>query len=132
MHNRFFVSLLLYFSCIAPSNADTADDLMKSSDAQIMSVTKNMADSVARSLPAQLDAETKMMSVAFVRDTKTFIYKYDATASLEPSLMVPYLSKNNCDNRILKALMYRGITFKHVYSTPSGEQSASITYKNCK
>jgi hypothetical protein len=114
------------------SRADTADNILRYSDEQIDLLAKMTAESVSRSAPMQVDSETRLLGVVYLRDAKAFIYKYDATVSVAAADLNAYAVRFTCANRILKALMVRGVTIDHVYYTPAGEQKASVTSKSCK
>lgn len=137
MPNQKNLPITLIFSCILQiacslAYADTADNVLRYSDSQIMSTAKTMADGVSRASPSQIDAATTLLGAIFSPDTKTIIYKYETSVSIDSSKMHSYLVKLTCSDRIIRALMYRGVKFKHVYLTPTGQEAGLVTYEDCK
>jgi len=128
---HFFIPFLLWQAALNPALADTADGILKLTDSQIMSTAKQMADAVSRNAPSTIDRSTTLLGAIFVSDTKTFIYKYESTTALDGAKMPSYIAHHTCSSRIRKSFMLRGITFKHVYITPTGEQATSVRYKDC-
>ena len=139
MNKSIKISLLLYVTIfwalqLACSLAygDTADNIMQYSDAQINNTGKKMAEAISRASPAQVDAGTKLLGAIYAPDTKTIIYKYETTFSIETSKIPSYLSRQTCADPIRKALMYRGVKFKHIYFTPIGQETGVVKYQDCK
>jgi len=121
------VGLFFSLSCYA----DLASDILRASDEQILVAGKKMAESLARSAPSQVDQTTVLMGGVFSTDTKTIIYKYDSTISLDPRKMRSYIGRQMCGDPVKKAFMKRGIRYRHDYMTPAGLQSVTIASKDC-
>jgi hypothetical protein len=111
--------------------ADTADNILRYSESQLLRAGQTMAEGVARSSPSQIDSTTVLLGAIFARDTKTFIYKYESSIRLDPSRMAQAIPRYTCADRIRRALMSKGITFKHVYITPAGQLERSVTIRDC-
>lgn len=113
------------------SEADTANKILRASDAQITSTAKQVAESVARSIPARIDSTTVLVGFVFVLDTKTFIYKYNSEIFLDDVKMHSYITHLMCTDKIKLAFMSRGITYKHIYITPAGQQAIAVRNSDC-
>lgn len=133
VRSKYIITILaLVSTCyITSSHADTADAIMKVSDAEILKTAKMMAEGVSRNSPTQIDSVTIALGAVFVQDTRTFIYKYSSSVSLDSYLMKKMIPADTCGNRIRKNLMKRGITFEHIYKTPFGEQSQAVRINDC-
>ena len=129
---NFLIQLLIWQVAFGPAFADTADNVLKYTDAQVISAAKQMANAISRSAPATIDSSTTLLGAIFVSDTKTFIYKYESTSALDIKKMPGYVARHTCADRIRKSFMLRGIIFKHVYITPIGQQAASVRHQDCR
>lgn len=90
-----------------------------------------MAQAISRSAPSQIDSVTVLLGAIFVKDTKTFIYKYESKEQLDKNKMQKIISKYTCSNRIQRAFMERGLTIQHNYITPVDQQEISVRIKDC-
>jgi hypothetical protein len=104
---------------------------MNYSEEKLLSVGAEMGDAVSANSPRRIDGTTVLLGAIFVRQTKTFIYKYDASQTLDLVMGKAFVIRQSCSDPMRKAYMYRGFVFRHSYSTPSGQQNLDVRYSDC-
>ena len=129
---RRIVVSACFFLCCTSSFADTIDNILKASDSQLIEAAKTMAENLARTAPTPIDSTTFLLGAILSQQTKTFIYKYESSIRLDPSRMAEMIPRHTCADRIRRAFMTRGFTFKHVYITPAGQQEQAVKIHNCR
>lgn len=122
----FLMSILTFSSAYADANS-----VMNYSESKLMSVCVDMAQAVSLNAPVRVDKITIMVGAVCVRQTKTFIYKYETSEKLDAAVGKPYVIRHTCADPIRKAFMYRGIVFRHIYVMPSGQQMFDVRYSDC-
>ena len=90
-----------------------------------------MAEALAQSAPAQIDRTTILNGGIFFQNTKTIIYKYESSISLDQEKMYSHIRKQMCLDPIKLAFMKRGIRYRHDYTTPTALQTVTIAIKDC-
>lgn len=129
---RRYLATIALLANIPVSIADNADAIMRMPESQLMSAAKDMATFVSKGAPAQIDSGTTLLGAFFIPDTKTFMYKYQTTMSFgDEAGMQSYLVRNSCGEKTRKAFLARGIRYKHVYLTPTGEKAFYVRYSDC-
>ena len=119
------------------TNAQTRDfsrqvaTIQKAPEAKLLDELSKMAQGFSKNTPAQIDRITVALGAIFVRDTKTFIYKYESSESIDPVKGKAYLARGNCGDPVLKAFMQRGVTFRHQYIGAAGQFVIDVTYHDC-
>ena len=124
------VTLLTCNPVFADVNS-VANNVMNYSDNKVLSAGMDMAEAVSANAPVRVDKITVMLGAVFVRQTKTFIYKYETSQALDPTVGKKYVFRHTCADPIRKAFMYRGVVFRHAYITPSGQQMFDVRYSDC-
>lgn len=85
--------------------ADLADRIMNYSESKLLSMGTEMAEAVAANAPVRVDSATVMVGAIFVRQTKTFIYKYDIGQTLDLGSVKSYAVRSACGDPVRKAFM---------------------------
>jgi hypothetical protein len=120
------------FSSPRSEQNNTSNKVMSYSDSELDKAGKIMSDGVSKSTPAQVDKTTVLLGTIYVKDTKTFIYKYESSITLDRQKMSEIVPSHTCSDPIRKSLMHKGMTFKHIYLTPSGEVDYTVNYLDCQ
>lgn len=108
-----------------------ANSVMNYSESKLLSVGADMAEAVSANSPRRIDNVTVLLGAIFVRQTKTFIYKYDVSQPIDLALGRGFTVRQACGDPMRKAYMYRGFVFRHSYITPSGQQNLDVRYGDC-
>lgn len=127
---RFFGIVVATHLTCGVAFAD-ANRVMNYSESKLLSVGADMAEAVSANAPRRIDNITVLLGAIFVRQTKTFIYKYDASQPLDLALGRAFIIRQSCGDPMRKAYMYRGFVFRHLYTTPSGQQNLDVRYGDC-
>jgi hypothetical protein len=117
------------FAC-GDASAD-ANSVMNYSDTRLLSAGAEMAEALSANAPVRVDKSTVLLSAIFVRQTKTFIYRYESSQPIDLGLGRSYAIRVACGDPIRKAFMYRGLVFRHSYLTPTGQQNLDVRYSDC-
>ena len=108
-----------------------AKSVMNYSEEKLLSVGAAMGEAVSSNSPRRVDSTTILLGAIFVRQTKTFIYKYDSSQTLDLAMGKTLVNRQFCGDPMRKAFMYRGFVFRHSYTTPSGQQNLDVRYSDC-
>jgi len=99
---------------------------------QVMALGKTMAEGIADASPAQVDSTTYLLAAVFSPQTNTLIYQYESTVPInDTASLSSKVARYHCADPIRKAFMDRGIRFKHVYITPSGQREVYTSARDC-
>lgn len=125
----FWIVVTTHLTC-GVAFAD-ANSVMNYSESKLLSVGADMAEAVSANAPRRIDNITVLLGAIFVRQTKTFIYKYDANQPIDLTTGRGFVVRQACGDPIRKAFMRRGFVFRHSYVTPSGQQNMDVRYGDC-
>ena len=126
--------LYLFAALLMTSNtayADAISNVQNYTDQQFASTAKLMAEAVSRSAPAQIDNVTTLLGAVYLPDYKIFQYRYESTTPLNHQKGQKYLEKHTCSDPLRRAYMSRGMIFKHVYYTPTGQVTFTVSRSSC-
>lgn len=109
--------------------SELTDKISRASEHELISITKIIAQNLARDTPTQIDGVTVLTAVTFVSSTKTLIYYYQTTSVPIPESLHPQIINGVCTNEILNALLNKSINFQYYYTSLNSKHLLTLDVK---
>ena len=128
---RRHLPVALVLSCALPLAAWSADDsarLSSMSDSELEAGMKSGVQVVMQRVPIQMEDQSVLVGAEYEPATRVATYHYMQARRLDLMTLRTRLTARNCSTPNTRAMLGRGITFRHLYTV--GERQLDVTVRD--
>ena len=122
--------LALALSCTmtVALGADDSMRLTAMSDTELEAGMKSGVQVVMQRVPIQMEDDSVLVGAEYEPASRIATYHYLQASRLDPAALRTRLTAKNCSTPNTRAMMGRGITFRHLYTV--GERQLDVTVRD--
>ena len=120
----------LVLSCAAPAawSADDSQRLSTMSEKELEAGMKSGVQVVMQRVPMQMEDQSVLIGADYEPATRVATYHYLQATRLDPAALRTRLTAKNCSTPNTRAMMSRGIAFRHLFTV--GERQVDVTVRD--
>ncbi|HYP70335.1 MAG TPA: hypothetical protein VEP93_05580 [Variovorax sp.] len=122
------VALLVAFVSPVAWSADDSERLSTMSDTELEAGMKSGVQVVMKRVPLQMEDQSVLVGADYEPVTRIATYHYLQATRLDPAALRTRLTTKNCTTPNTRAMMSRGITFRHLFT--AGERQIDVTVRD--
>lgn len=123
--------LALACSTAAASAADDSVRLATMSENELQAGMKSGVQMVMQRVPMQMDDQSVLVGAEYDPSRRVATYHYLQARQLDPSALRDRLTAKNCNSPNTRAMMSRGITFRHLYMVGDHQFDVTVREGDC-
>lgn len=132
MPTRSFSMLVLAIACALPAWAgDDSVRLATMSDSELQAGMKSGVQIVMQRVPMQMDDQSVLVGAEYDAARRLATYHYLQARQLDPDMLRNRLTAKNCNTPNTRAMMGRGITFRHLYTVGDNQFDVTVRDTDC-
>ena len=120
--------------CALPLARASDDDAMRlatMSESELDAGMKNGVQVVLQRVPLQMDDQSVLVGAEYEPRTRVATYHYVQPRKLDPSALRSRLTAKNCSAPNTRAMLGRGISFRHLYSVGTRQFDVTVKSSDC-
>jgi len=106
---------------------DDADRLSTMSESELDAGMKSGVQVVMQRVPIQMEDQSVLVGAEYEASSRVATYHYLQASRLDPTALRSRLKAKNCSAPNTRAMLGRGITFRHLYTV--GERQLDVTVR---
>lgn len=124
------LSVALVLSCALPAawSADDSARLSTMSEKELDAGMKSGVQVVMQRVPIQMEDQSVLVGADYEPAHRVATYHYLQAGRLDPAALRSRLTAKNCSTPNTRAMLGRGITFRHLFTV--GERQFDVTVRN--
>ena len=126
--HRIPVLLVLLGAMSLGFAGDDSARLASMSDTELEAGMKSGVQVVMQRVPIQMDDQSVLVGAEYEPGSRIATYHYLQASRLDPAILRSRLTAKNCSTPNTRAMMGRGITFRHLYTV--GERQLDVTVRD--
>lgn len=122
--------MALALSCALPLawSADDSARLSSMSESELDAGMKSGVQVVMQRVPIQMDDQSVLVGAEYEPASRVATYHYMQAGRLDPAALRMRLTTKNCSTPNTRAMLGRGIIFRHLYTI--GERQLDVTVRD--
>lgn len=124
------LSVVLVLSCAVPEawGADDSARLATMSEIELEAGMKSGVQVVMQRVPIQMEDQSVLVGAEYEPASRVATYHYLQAGQLDPAALRNRLTAKNCSTPNTRAMMSRGIAFRHLFTV--GERQFDVTVRD--
>jgi hypothetical protein len=125
--------LLLALLGLAPlaHAADDSQRLSTMSESELEAGMKSGVQVVLQRVPIQMSDQSVLVGAEYEPQSRIATYHYVQTGGVDPATLRTRLTAKNCATPNTRAMMSRGVSFRHLYTTGNRLLDVTVTNSDC-
>lgn len=122
--------MALALACVLPMawGADDSARLSSMSDSELEAGMKSGVQVVMQRVPIQMEDQSVLVGAEYEPASRVATYHYMQASKLDPASLRTRLTAKNCSTPNTRAMLDRGIIFRHLYTV--GERQLDVTVRD--
>jgi len=125
---RLAAALALLSALPIATAADDSQRLASMSDTELEAGMKSGVQVVMQRVPLQMEDQSVLVGAEYEPASRIATYHYLQATRLDPQTLRARLTEKNCSTPNTRAMMGRGIAFRHLYTV--GERQFAVTVRD--
>lgn len=112
--------------------ADDSVRLATMSESELEAGMKSGVQVVMQRVPMQMDDQSMLVGAEYDAGSRVATYHYLQARRLDPSDLRNRLTAKNCSTPNTRAMLDRGITFRHLYTIGERQLDVTVRSRDCQ
>ena len=125
--------IALALTCALPLawSADDSSRLASMSDSELEAGMKSGVQVVMQRVPIQMEDQSVLVGAEYEPASRVATYHYMQASRLDPGTLRMRLTAKNCSTPNTRAMLDRGITFRHLYTVGQRQLDVTVRDSDC-
>ncbi|MDM0110642.1 hypothetical protein QTI66_00695 [Variovorax sp. J22R133] len=126
------LAVVLLAFCAQAIAADDSQRLKTMSDSELEAGMKAGVQVVLQRVPIQMENQTVLVGAEYEPNTRIATYHYVQAGTFDPAALRTRFTTKNCTTPNVRAILSRGITFRHQFTAGDRMVDFSVTNGDCR